>query len=387
VTESDRAPGTRWILERPDLDRLIGALRAAGYKVVGPTVRDGAIVYGEIRAESDLPIGWTDRQAAGSYRLERRADSAVFGFAVGPHSWRRYLSPPRETLWTAVRTPDGFDVRPNSREEPPLALLGVRACEVAAMGVSDRVFDGAVKDPGYVGRRERSLRIAVQCGTPGGTCFCVSMGTGPGVRNGFDLCLTEILDGARHHFVIEVGTPKGAGVLEGLPLRPAGAEDLADAVAVVDRSAREMGRTFDAVGVREVLANNLEHPRWEIVAKRCLSCANCTMVCPTCFCSTTEEVPDLAGTTTERLRRWDSCFNLGFTAFHVTSVRTSGKSRYRQWLTHKLSTWHDQFGVSGCVGCGRCITWCPVGIDLTEEVAALRVVPPPAAAPPAEKGP
>jgi ferredoxin len=385
VTETPRTVGSRWILERGDLGRLLDALKGAGYKTVGPTVRDGAIVYGEIRSEQDLPIGWTDRQAAGSYRLEHRTDAAVFGFAVGPHSWRRYMSPPRETLWTAERTPEGFEVRPAADPGPPLALLGVRACEVAAMGVTDRVFDGAVKDPSYVGRRDRSLRIAVQCGTPGGTCFCVSMHTGPGVSGGFDLCLTEILDGTRHHFVVEVGSAKGSAVLDGVPLRPSLAADSADAKAVVDRSAQQMGRTFQSDGVRELLATNLEHPRWEIVAKRCLSCANCTMVCPTCFCTTTEEVPDLSGDSTEHARRWDSCFNLGFTAFHTTSVRTSGKSRYRQWLTHKLSTWHDQYGVSGCVGCGRCITWCPVGIDLTEEVGAIRVVPPPA--PTAEKVP
>jgi hypothetical protein len=253
------------------------------------------------------------------------------------------------------------------------------------MDVTDRVFDGAVKDPGYVRRRDRSLRIAVQCGSPSKSCFCVSMGTGPGIGHGFDLSLTEILGPGRHHFVVEVGSERGQAVLEGVPLQPAGTADADDAQRVVTDSAARMGRTFDAHGVRELLATNLEHPRWEIVAKRCLSCANCTMVCPTCFCSTTEEVPDLSGTSTERDRRWDSCFNLGFTAFHASSVRTSPKSRYRQWLTHKLSTWHDQFGVSGCVGCGRCITWCPVGIDLTEEVSAIRVAPPPA--PAAEKAP
>ncbi len=372
----DRRVGSRWILDRPGLDALIARFWSAGYKVVGPTVRDGAIVYGEIRSDKDLPIGWTDRQSAGSYRLERRGDEAVFGFAVGPHSWRRFLSPARESLWTAVRTREGFEVRPTPSHDPPLALLGVRACEIAAMGVTDRVFDGAVKDPSYVARRDRSLRVAVQCGEPGGTCFCVSMGTGPAVRKDFDLSLTEILAPGHHHFVVEVGSPKGGEVLDGVALAPATESDRGDVDAVVARSAERMGRDFDAKGVREALASNLEHPRWEIVAKRCLSCANCTMVCPTCFCTTTEEVPDMTGTSSERSRRWDSCFNVGFTQLHVTSVRTSPQSRYRQWLTHKLSTWHDQFDVSGCVGCGRCITWCPVGIDLTEEVAAIRVPPP-----------
>jgi sulfhydrogenase subunit beta (sulfur reductase) len=117
--------------------------------------------------------------------------------------------------------------------------------------------------------------------------------------------------------------------------------------------------------------NNLTHPRWDDVAKRCLSCTNCTMVCPTCFCSTVNEVNDLAGEKTTRERVWESCFNEEHSHTAGGAVHPTTKSRYRQWLTHKLATWIDQFGTSGCVGCGRCITWCPVGIDITEEVAAM----------------
>jgi Fe-S-cluster-containing hydrogenase component 2 len=129
---------------------------------------------------------------------------------------------------------------------------------------------------------------------------------------------------------------------------------------------------MDVTGLPELLARNLEHPRWDDVASRCLACANCTMACPTCFCSTVEDTTDLTGDHAERWRSWDSCFTMDFSHVHGGSVRTSTRARYRQWLTHKLSTWHAQFGTSGCVGCGRCITWCPVAIDLTQEVAAIR---------------
>jgi len=379
--------GDRYVLERADFSRLIDSLHASGYRVVGPTVRDRAIVYGEIREESDLPIGWTDRQEAGRYRLERRADGALFGYNVGPHSWKKYLFPSRERLWTAVRNDGSFEVRPEPVDPTPLAFLGVRACELAAMGVSDRVF-GKAGDPSYAERRRHVLRIAVQCGQAGGTCFCVSMGTGPAVRSGHDLSLTEVVRPDRHFFVVDVGSDAGAAVLAGVPLRAAPEEDVAAGAALVDRAAASMGRTMDPKGLRDLLVNNPEHPRWEIVGRRCLACTNCTMACPTCFCQTTEEVPDLSGEKVERWRRWDSCFNSGFSAVHGTSVRQTIQSRYRQWLTHKLGTWHDQFGESGCVGCGRCITWCPVGIDLTEETAALRLVPPPAKpAPPAKREP
>jgi ferredoxin len=95
------------------------------------------------------------------------------------------------------------------------------------------------------------------------------------------------------------------------------------------------------------------------------------MVCPTCFCTTPEDITDVTGEHAERWERWASCFELDFSYLHGGSVRQSGVGRYRHWITHKLSTWYDQFGHSGCVGCGRCIAWCPVGIDITEEAARL----------------
>jgi len=372
--------GDRRVLERHDFPALFTALRSKGYEVVGPTVRDGAIVYDHLAQVEDLPIGWTDRQDAGRYRLERRSDEALFGYTVGPFSWKKFLFPARERLWVATRDGPSFTVAPEPTDGAPLAFLGMRACELAAVAVQDRVFlGGPVADPGYAARRRRILRIAVQCGQAGGTCFCVSMGTGPGVRSGADLIITEFLGGGHHRFLVEVGSPEGAGVLADVPLKPAAEGDPARADEIVAKTTASMGRALDTNGIHDVLMKNLEHPRWEIVARRCLSCTNCTMACPTCFCSNQEEVPSLSVETVERWRRWDSCFNLGHTEMHGQAARKSGMSRYRQWLTHKLATWHDQFGTSGCVGCGRCITWCPVGIDLTEEVAAIRTVPPPSA--------
>jgi sulfhydrogenase subunit beta (sulfur reductase) len=367
------APGSRWVLERADFPHLLTAVAAAGYRLVGPTVRDGAIVYGPIATESDLPIGWTDRQDAGSYRLERRPDAALFGYNVGPHSWKKYLFPSRERLFTARRQEQAFSVEPEPVDETPMAYLGVRACELAAIRIQDRVFTGGpAVDPGYAERRRRVLLIAVQCGQAGRTCFCVSMGTGPAVRDGFDLSLTERIEGGRHAFLVEVGSESGARVARALPLRPAGPDDLAAAEAAVAHAAGSMGRTLDTEGIHDLLLARLEDPEWAKVGERCLACTNCTMACPTCFCHTTEEVPSLDARTVERWRRWDSCFNASFSELHTGSVRATIPSRYRQWMTHKLATWYDQFDSSGCVGCGRCITWCPVGIDITAEAAVLR---------------
>lgn len=360
-------------LERAELPRLFAALQARGYQVVGPTVRDGAIVYDHLASPEQLPVGWTDEQEGGTYRLKKRNDAALFGYVVGPHSWKKYLFPPEERLFRARRTADGFEVLPEEIAPPRLAFLGVRACELHAIAVQDKVFvGGAFADPSYQARRGNIFIVAVNCGLAGKTCFCVSMKTGPKATAGFDLALTEILDGDRHYFVIESGSEAGAEVLAELPLLPAEEPEISAAAAATERAVSQMGRKLETDGIKELLYRNLENPRWDEVAERCLSCANCTMVCPTCFCSNVEDVTDLTGEHAERWRKWDSCFTVGFTHLAGGEVRSSVKSRYRQWLTHKLGTWIDQFGTSGCVGCGRCITWCPVAIDLTEEVRAIR---------------
>jgi formate hydrogenlyase subunit 6/NADH:ubiquinone oxidoreductase subunit I len=365
--------GAKRVIAREGLGALIEALAGHGYRVLGPRVRDGAIVYDEVAAVDDLPAGWTDRQEAGRYRLERRGDQALFGYAVGPQSWKRYLHPPIERLWQARREGDGFIVARDEEAGARLAFLGVRACELHAIAIQDRVFvGGPYPDTGYRKRRQDNFIVAVNCSEAGGTCFCVSMNTGPKADKGYDLALTELLEGKRHRFLVEVGSEAGAEVLAALPHEPALPADIEAAEAVVARTAGRMGRTLDTDGLKELLQAIPEHKRWNDVAARCLTCANCTMVCPTCFCTTIEDHSDPAGQTAERVRRWDSCFTLDFSYLHGGSVRKENRSRYRQWMTHKLASWIDQFGTSGCVGCGRCITWCPVGIDITEEAAALR---------------
>ncbi len=364
------------LLDRAGLQALVDALVARGFDVIGPTLRDGAIVYDRIADIAALPAGWTDRQEAGRYRLERRADAALFGYAVGPQSWKRFLHPPEETLWRARRQDDGFTITPEPPAPAPFAFLGVRACELHAIAIQDRVFlGGAHQDPGYAARRQGAFLVALNCGTAAGTCFCASMGTGPRAESGFDLALTELIDAARHDFLAVAGSEAGAALLAVLPTRPAGSDATAAAEAVLARTKAGMGRHLDTDGLKERLQANPEHPRWDEVAARCLACANCTLVCPTCFCTSVADHTDLAGTEATRVKRWDSCFTADFSFIHGGSVRASGKSRYRQWLTHKLAHWIDQFGSSGCVGCGRCIAWCPVGIDITAEAAAIRAMP------------
>ncbi|MGZ4282370.1 MAG: 4Fe-4S dicluster domain-containing protein, partial [Gaiellaceae bacterium] len=303
----ERLPDARTSVIEPEaLEGLLGALTGRGFRVVGPTVRDGAIVYEDLESAADLPIGWKDSQDAGTYRLERREDEARFGYAVGPHSWKQFLLPARIRLWRAHRSDDGFEVEEEPFEDTPLALIGVRACELHGIAIQDRVFlGGSYADRDYAARRKYAFIVAVNCFEPAATCFCVSMGTGPKAEAGYDLALTEILDGA-HRLLVEVGSERGAEVLSDLPHRPAEPADLEAAGAAVAGAAGKMGRELDVTDIRDLLARNLENPRWDDVAKRCLSCTNCTLVCPTCFCLTVEDHTDLTGDHSERTRAWDS---------------------------------------------------------------------------------
>jgi sulfhydrogenase subunit beta (sulfur reductase) len=362
-------------IQAPQLQRLFELLRSQGYTLVGPRVRDGAIVYDEISGADELPRGWTDVQEPGAYRLERRNDGAYFGFSHGPQSWKRFLFTQRRRLWSAEKVDgdDSFTIRSDGEEEAPrFAFIGVRPCELAAIAIQDRVFiNSAYGDPYYAERRERALLIAVNCTAPAATCFCTSFGTGPAAERGFDLALTELIDDGSHRFLVQAGSRAGELLLADLRGEPASEEDLAVASDVVERSAEAITRRLETRGLHDLLVDQPEHRLWNEVATRCLSCGNCTLVCPTCFCSTVEDVTDLAGDVAERWQTWDSCFTADFSYIHGGPVRSSVEARYRQWMTHKLATWVDQFGTFGCVGCGRCITWCPVGIDITQLAAEL----------------
>ena len=343
-------------------------------------MREGVIVHAEIESVDQLPRGVGDVQDSGSYQLRQRGDEAVFRYAVGPQGWKSLLFPSRELLWSGLRTNEEMSVEPAEVDAPRLALFGVRSCDLHALQIHDTILaKRTAPDVAYVCRREDNFIIALTCSDPGGTCFCVSMGTGPAPDQGFDLRLTELIDQEGHRFLVQPGSVRGEEILDELTTRAVDDEVLnaakADrdaARAVAETAVQRMGRSLDTDGLRDLLYANLEHPQWEDAASRCLACTNCTLVCPTCFCTSVEDVSDLSGSQTQRWRVWDSCFTNDFSYLHGGSVRSSVPSRYRQWATHKLASWVDQFGTSGCVGCGRCITWCPAAIDITAEVGAIR---------------
>ena len=379
-------PASRFVhIEKPKLQAILDALLARGYRTIGPQVADAAIVYDDLVSIAQIPRGYIDRQDGGMYRLEESGEGAWFDYVVGPHSLKNFIFSPREVLLELQRDSSTWRASVPKRDDRPLAAIGIRSCDLHALAVQDRVFLGSpYVDAAYKKRREPLFVVAVNCRRAAATCFCHSMGTGPACTFGFDLALTELSD----RFIVEIASERGSEVMDVVESVACAPEEIDEYYALPNTLRQEMEarssrarpalpdkpaeRFLDTTDIRDLLMNNLEHPRWSEVAERCLACANCTMVCPTCFCSSVEEVSDLSGDHVQRERSWTSCFTAEHSMMSSGIVRKTTRSRYRQWLTHKLATWIDQFDTSGCVGCGRCITWCPVGIDLTEEVAAIR---------------
>ncbi len=368
MTEQTVAASTA--LRKEALGALLDALRQMGYQPFGPRVRDETIVYDILNRAEDLPRGYLSEQKPGYYRLVYTGHANYFDITPGPQSWKQFLFPSISQILNVQKQGDHWQILSSAEEPPALAFVGVRPCELAAIQVQDRVFlREDWRDPIYAARRERAFLLAVNCLHPCGVCFCDSMGTGPQAKQGFDVCLTELED----VFLIEAGSPRGSELLARLPLQAATAEQKRQAQSALRAARQHMGRQVPAVDeLPELLLSHLEAQRWQEVARRCLSCANCTQVCPTCFCWDVRDVMTLDGKVSRRERIWDSCFNPDYSYVAGGNSRPSTLARYRQWLIHKFATWKHQFDTFGCVGCGRCITWCPAGIDITEELAAIR---------------
>ncbi len=362
-----------YFLPKQSLQDLIDALQSADYHCIGPQVRDGAIVYDALTEANQLPWGMRDYQAPGEYRLEKIPEQEAFAWANGPQAIKPLLFKPVETVWKVTRNEQGkMQFLPIQPEEPPMAVIGARACDLAAMAIQDKVFiHSQYVDIRYKKRRDALFAVAVNCTYLSNNCFCVSAGTGPEATHSYDLLMNELSEG----FIITAGSENGSQLLTCLNLAAATEEQCAQAKQRVQNAAKTQTKQIpfnNSRALRDLLFANLEHPRWSEVADRCLSCGNCTAVCPTCFCHHESNQPTLDGTQCEQEKQWDSCFTEGHSYMGGQVIRDDTRKRYRQWLTHKVGSWFDQFGTSGCVGCGRCISWCPVGIDITEELAAIK---------------
>lgn len=361
--------GSTISIKKSAFDSILARLREAGFQTIGPRIKNDTLVYEPVENLDQLPQGYITKQDAGRFRLVKSGHNRYFDLIPGAQSWKQFLFPPRLDLFSLQKKGKNWEMNTLSQETPSYAFIGVRACELAAIQIQDKAFIREdFKDPVYLSRREKVFIVAVNCLHPAGTCFCVSMGTGPSVKGGFDICITELDD----VFLLTVGSELARDLLVDIPFEAASAFRLKSAGDAIELANKQMGRVLDTSDLPELILDNLNDPNWQDVAKRCLSCTNCTQVCPTCFCWDTTDQMTLNGLETRRERVWDSCFNPGFSYVVGGNFRPTISSRYRQWLSHKMGSWKQQYGTFGCVGCGRCITWCPAEIDLTEEISKLR---------------
>jgi len=361
-----------YFLPYEKLNPLFAALKTQGYDCIAPQVRDGTIVYDEIIDAKQLPWGMRDIQQPGSYQLEATGTEEAFAWANGAQALKPLTFKPKESLWEVTRDTNGkLTFKPAQVQAKPTAIFGARACDLAGLAVQSKTFiDNKYQDKRFIVHKNALFIIAVNCGYASSNCFCVSTNTGPKATQGYDLAFTEVEQG----FLVEIATDKGKQVIDALSLSEAEKKHEQQAInktkQATDMQTKQMPKN-NSRALRDILMDNLNHPQWDKVAERCLSCGNCTMVCPTCFCHHETESASIDGTHSEHAREWDSCFSSGHSYIHGKVIREDTRTRYRQWLTHKLGSWWDQFDTSGCVGCGRCVTWCPVGIDITEEMAII----------------
>jgi len=371
MAEIQLSVGSKVALPKAGLEKLLANLHRMGYQVLGPQIQDGAIVYKPLISVADLPKGYISEQDAATYRLVYSGHRRYFDVTPGAQSWKQFFFPPFSELANYKRDEHGlWQVEETEPDLTPLALFGVFPCDLAAIQVQDRIFlREEWKDPIYWSRRQSAFILAVNCMHPCGTGFCASMGTGPRANPGFDLSLTELDE----VFLVEIGSEAGRLVMEGISVLPTSAFWLQAEDKGLEEAGTKMGRILpNQETLPDLLLNNLDAHQWDDVARRCMSCSSCTQVCPTCFCWDARDTANLNGLTANRERVWDSCFNPDYSYIVGGNTRPNTRSRYRQWLTHKFGSWYAQFGSSGCVGCGRCITWCPARIDVTVELQAIR---------------
>ncbi|MCF6765672.1 4Fe-4S dicluster domain-containing protein [Thiotrichales bacterium 19S3-7] len=351
------------------LDSLIFILKKAGFEVKAPVVDDGSIVYDTIDKASQLPWGYVDEQKEAFYSIKKTDSQRAFGWTLPVQSIKPLLFEEREVLWNVKRNDQGKLSFEKSAHVAKYAIFGVRPCDLRAIEIQDKVFiDNTYHDLRYQKRRQQLFIIAANCTSCHHNCFCVSLGDKPQADRGFDMAMTEVEGG----FVVEVGSQTGESVVDQLQLVGATKNQIEQAAKqIAATTSKQVKKVPEVPIMEETLKQSLDHAQWDDVAKRCLSCGSCTQACPTCFCHTEKDEPKLNGEETEHLREWDSCFGLDHSYTHGELYREQPKYRYRQWLVHKFGTWRDQFDTKGCVGCGRCITWCPVKIDVTEEINAI----------------
>jgi ferredoxin len=334
----------RGIFPKDKLGELIRRW-AAGRQIVAP-VRQGAVEFETVESAAGICLDYRNTRLPAKRLFFPPSEALLrFDFKAAPE--RQVAEAPSDTH--------------------PTILFGVRPCEARSLTLLDRVFLGDdYRDPYYAARREATTVVALACSTAAPTCFCTSVGGSPRDHIGADLLLTDVGDA----FLVEVVSDRGEALLSGFSLPGADIETIERAERAGAQLAASMPLVvaLDRIGSLDVHA--FDDPCWQTIAERCLACAACSFLCPTCHCFDIQD--EVIAQQGRRVRNYDACMFAQFT-LHASghNPRTDKSQRVRQRLLHKFAYFPDNFGAVACVGCGRCIRACPAGNDIRQW---LRVV-------------
>ena len=282
---------------------------------------------------------------------------------------KNFFFPKTETMMRYMRTERGMELSGEEEEAKEAVLFGARPCDVRSFVLLDYLFDQEkYRDSYYIDKREKTTIISLACiHPPYSTCFCTSVGGHPMSEEGADVLLTDIGD----NYLAEFITPKGEKLLEKMGDLPA-ADGSADEKkkALSESAEKEIKSHIPGKEIKPWLDDNFEHPFWDTIHQSCLACGTCTYLCPTCHCFDISD--EVKGSDGKRIRTWDSCMYWLFTKeTSGHNPRTSQKQRWRQRLMHKFKYFVDNFDEIACVGCGRCVRYCPVNIDIRKIVTDI----------------
>ncbi|MBS7611619.1 4Fe-4S dicluster domain-containing protein [Candidatus Bathyarchaeota archaeon] len=334
-----------FVAELNDLQRLLDEFTKHGYTVYGPIVKGKSWVFSKVSSIRELDLNYT-RTILPPKKLLHPVKNRIFDFKLN----------------------DGFEVF-ESCNVKNIVIFGIHPCDLRAIEKLDEFFSQHPEDVCYEARRKRTLIVGLTCNAVDEKCFCNSLGTGPEASTGFDILITQISDG---FFLVEVGSSKGLDILKTLDLAEAKPEHFEAKRKHIEHLKSSFTKTADFEGLATLAKDKLDHKIWVETAERCLSCGNCSMVCPVCYCFDLYDSLDLTLKEGVRIMELDSCQLLEYAEVALGgNFRKERSQRLRHWLLCK-------FGAAGgstytsCIGCGRCIVYCPANIDLTEIAHVLK---------------